>query len=420
MNLAPDQKLSGTPLMSERKVAILCAMLVSVGPISLSLLTPAMPTLVDIFGTSQATVKLAITLYLAGFAVAQLVCGPLSDGLGRKPVAAGFLAIYVLASALALLAPSVEMLLAARFMQGVGAAVGMAIARAVVRDLFTSESSSRIMNLVGMIIGLGPAFSPFIGGLAMGIFGWQAVFVLMLVLGLVIAIVIQVALVETVPRDLSRIRPVELVRSYGVLIRSGYFLASSFVLAGSLGAIYTLATLLPFILMDEVGISAPLFGLAMLSQSISFFAGSLTARPLMARMGAERVVPVGLVFVALGSATCAIWLRVGEASLLSVMVPTAIYSYGIAFIMPAASTAALAPFPRIAGAAASLSGFMQMGGGLIGGLVAMLFTNAVDAMATIVPVMGLLTICFWIWWRMLPEPASARVILQRQPPDAAA
>src|SRR5690606_2781124 len=115
------------------------AMLVAVGPVSLALYTPAMPQIVEAFGTTESAVKMTLSLYFAGFAFSQLICGPLSDGLGRKPVTFAFMAIYAAASFIALLAPSVEMLIFARFLQGFGAAVGVAVSRALVRDLFTHE-----------------------------------------------------------------------------------------------------------------------------------------------------------------------------------------------------------------------------------------------------------------------------------------
>jgi DHA1 family bicyclomycin/chloramphenicol resistance-like MFS transporter len=100
----------------------------------------------------------------------------------------------------------------------------------------------------------------------------------------------------------------------------------------------------------------------------------------------------------------AIWLRIAEPSLLSVMAPVGAYTFGIAFVMPSISTAVLAPFPHIAGAASSMSGFFQMGSGLVGGTIAALVGNPVMAIATIIPAMGLIAIVSWLVWRRIPEP----------------
>ena len=416
MNVQPKPPVERAPLMSERRVGIIGALLVAVGPVSMALFTPAMPEIVQAFGTTEAAVKMTLSLYFAGFAVAQLVCGPISDGVGRKPVTVAFMGIYLVASALALFSPNIETLIAARFLQGVGAAVGVAISRAIVRDLFTSERSARIMNLIGLILGIGPALAPTLGGVTMQLFGWHAIFVLMLVFAVVIVVVTQVSLVETVTRDLSRIRPRALVSSYGQLLRNGYFMASSLAMAGAIGAFYTQATVLPFILMNRVGMTPTEFGLSMLMQSGAFFAGALVTRRTMGIYGAYRIVPVGLAFIAAGSVALAVLLRVVEPTFMTVMGPIALYAFGAAFVMPAMSTASLAPFPHIAGAAAAMGGFLQMGGGLAGGVIAALFGDPVVAMATVVPGLGLLGIVSWAIWRTLPEPAMASAVLARAEP----
>jgi len=398
------------PIMSERRVSVIGALLVAIGPTSLALYTPAMPEIVSAFGTTEAAVKMTLSLYFAGFAIAQLFCGPLSDGLGRKPVTFCFMAIYAVASLFALIAPSVEMLIAARFLQGFGAAVGVAISRAIVRDLFTHEQSARIMNLMGIILATAPAMAPTIGGLIMELFGWHAIFLAMLAFGVVLVVAVQFFMRETVKRDLSRIRPKGLATAYATLLKSPYFLSSSLIIAGATGALYAQATVLPFILMDRVGLTPSQFGLGMLMQSGMFFVGSISVRFLMRRFGAFKLVPAGLCFIAIGSVLLAISLNTAPPSFLRVMGPVAFFSYGLAFVMPAMMTASLAPFPRIAGAASSLTGFMQMGSGLVGSSIAALIGDPVLAMSLVIPSMGAISILAWFFWRRLPEPAIETVI----------
>jgi len=401
------------PLMSERRVAIIGAMLVALGPVSMALYTPAMPEIVRAFGTTEAAVKLTLSMYFAGFALAQLFCGPLSDGFGRRPVTVAFMGIYLIASTLALFSPNVHVLIAARFLQGVGAAAGIAISRAIVRDLFTNESSARIMNLIGIILAIGPAFSPVIGGVTMELFGWHAIFVLMVAFGAVIILIATFSLQETVTRDLSRIRPMAILRSYKSLLASRSFMYPSLMLGGTVGALYTLATMLPFVLIERVGLTATQFGLSMLMQSGSYFFGSLAVRFIMPKLGSHALVPIGLGFVVLGSiAICALPLLFGP-SFYTVMLPIASYAVGIAFVTPALTTAALAPFPHMAGAASSLSGFMQMGGGLLGSAVAVLIGEPILAIATVIPTMGLITVLCWLGFRKLPD--AARIV--RPPKD---
>ena len=412
MNLQTTSVAPG-PAMSERKVGLICALLVAIGPISMAVYTPAMTELVTAFATTESLIKLTLSSYFAGFAIAQLFCGPLSDSYCRKPVTFAFMTIYLAASIAAALAPNVEALIAARFVQGVGAAVGVAIARAIVRDMYTSDQSARVMNFIGLVMGLGPAMSPTVGGILTGLFGWQAVFVFMVISGAVLTLVVRVMLVETAVSDPSRLRPRAIIASYRDLLESRYFMSSSIVMGSGIGAFYTQATILPFVLMNRVGMTAVEFGLGMLLQSGSFFLGGLLTRRLLRRFSANRIVPAGLVCVLFGSVLLAVLLRVQEPTYLNVMVPIGFHAFGMAFVLPAMSTATVAPFPHMAGSASAFAGFLQMGGGLVGGLLAASFGDPTLAIATVAPAMGLLATLSWLYWRTLPEPALARVILPR-------
>lgn len=398
--------MTARPIMSERRVSLLGAMLVAIGPVSMALYTPAMTDLVTAFGSTDAVVKLTLTLYFGGFAFAQLIAGPLSDVLGRRPVTIAFMALYCAGSLLALFAPTVEVLIFARFVQGVGASVGVAISRALVRDLFTNDQSSRIMNLIGIILALGPAFAPTLGGLMLLVFGWRSLFVVMLVIGIGVIAVIYFCMSETVVADRKKLNLRGLAASYRRVLGNAHFLTATGVIAGALGAIYAQATFLPFILMGDIGLSPQQFGVSMLAQSGSFFAASLVARNLMARIGAERLVTPGLVMIVAGSIGTAT-LLFGPPSFWHVMVPVAIYSCGIAFVMPAMSTAALAPFDKAAGAAAALMGFFQMGAGLLVGSLGALFADTLVAMAVFIPIMGLgATVSYLLHRRLVPDDSG--------------
>src|SRR5690606_21264705 len=142
--------------MSESRTSMLGALLATLGPISMSLYTPAMPELVEAFGTTQSAIKLTLSLYFAGFAFAQLLAGPFSDAFGRRLATLVFLGSYLVGGLLCAAAGSVEMLLAGRLVQGIGASVGMTVARAIGRDQFGGEESTRIMNLIGIMLAIGP------------------------------------------------------------------------------------------------------------------------------------------------------------------------------------------------------------------------------------------------------------------------
>jgi len=393
-----------TAVMSERYTAVVGAFLVALGPVSLALYTPAMPVLVEHFGSSAAAIKLTITFYFIGYAVAQLICGPLSDAYGRKPVAFVVFLLHVVGSLVAISAPAISWFLAGRLLQGVGAAAGIAIARAMVRDQFVGQSSVRIMNLIGLMLAIGPAVAPVLGGLTLTLFGWRALFTIMVAYGLAAMAVLTFAARETNRSpDRAMARPSKFVRGYGTIFGDLGFLRAGVVLALMTGGIYTLAALLPFIMINELGLSPAAFGFGMLIQSGSYALGSFVTGRILSRFGAHQIINFGLCFTMVSAAGFALNALTG-AHFLTIMIPAGIWAMGLALIMPGATTRALADFPRMAGAAAAVIGFLQIGGGLAGSIVAAFFGDPCDAITVVLPAMGLLAVAVHLGLRLFDRP----------------
>lgn len=389
--------------MSEMRTAVIGALVVMLGPISMSLYTPALPAMVHAFDTTPAAIKLTLTVYFIGFAFAQLVCGPLSDAYGRRPVGIGFFAIYLVGSIIAAVAPSLTWLLVGRILQGVGAAAGISMSRAMVRDQYSGQQAARIMNLIGVMLAIGPAISPTLGGVILATVGWQAIFLVMVAYGCVAIWLIACIAPETNRnRDSALARPRAVLASYRTLFANKAFVVTSLLIAMSPGGLYTLAAILPFVMIEKVGLTPTEFGIGMLAQTGSFITGAVLAGVLLRRMDAIRLVPIGLALVAISGLGFCIGLRIWPPSFITVMAPTAIWAFGNAFIMPGATTAALAPFPRIAGSASAVTGFMQIGGGLAGtAAAALLFHEPYNSLRVIMPVMSVIAIVSYAWliWR---------------------
>ncbi|AEG54912.1 multidrug effflux MFS transporter [Sinorhizobium meliloti] len=403
--------------MSERRTSIIGAFLVALGPISMALYTPAMPELVRAFASSEAAIKMTLSLYFGGFAFAQLVSGTLSDVIGRRRTTLIFMAIYLAGSLMAAFAPSIPVLLAGRLVQGIGASVGMTVARAIVRDQFTGTTAARIMNMIGMMLALGPAVSPTLGGIALGLFGWQSIFLLMVGFALMACFIVQLFMAETTTPDRSKGHFRTILAAYGELMRDGRFVSSTLVIAGAVGALYAWATMLPFVLISQVGLTPTEFGIGMLMQSGLFFSGTVTMRLMMRRFTPQALVPAGLFFIGAASLALAFTMHALEPTFLSVMTPIGIYAFGIAFVMPYMMTAAMAPFPHIAGTASAMMGFIQMSAGLLGGALAALVGVPAMALGTIIPSFGLLSLASYFWYRRtvrlrpLVAPAAAETPL---------
>lgn len=378
--------------MTERRTSLLGALLTALGPIAMAMYTPTMPRLVDVFSTDEAAIKMSLSLYFAGFALAQLVGGPLSDAIGRRKATLLFLTIFVAGSLIAAFASDITWLLAGRLVQGVGASIGAAVARAIVRDQFTGAEAARIMNAIGIMLAIGPALAPTMGGVLLAALGWQSVFFALLGFGLLAAVCVFFLLVETAEPRQGAVSAARLGGNYVRLLLDLRFASGSLVLMGTIGALYAQSTMLPFILIRMVGLSPTQFGIGMLAQTGSYFLGSVALRYAAPRFGGHGSAKLGLGFTIAGAVSMLLSTHLISPTYASIMLPVALCSFGLAMVSPHVVTATLAPFPDRAGSASALMGFIQMGGGFLAGSIAALVGTPLEAFGLIIPAMELVAV----------------------------
>lgn len=368
--------------------------MVAAGPLSILLYGPALPSIVADLGTTDALGKLSLSAYLGAFAVAQLLCGPLSDTLGRRRVTVLFFAIYVIGSAVAVLGPSIEWLLAGRVLQGIGVSVGVALSRAMVRDQFVGRESVRILTLINLILTVTPLISPTLGSLLLLAGNWHLLFVAMALYGLAIIGLTGLVTRETHPPE--RRMPFRLgsvLRNYGLLLRSPTFMLPGLLLGLVFGGFNGFATLLPFVLIGEIGLTPFQFAMFMLMQTLAFISGNVLAGRLARRLSGHTMIWVGVPFIVLSGISFAIGPMLAPGHALSVMVPVAIWMLGLALIGPTATATAMANFGSIAGAAGALTGVFQVAGGFVASLLASLaFERSSTALMVMMPLLAALTV----------------------------
>src|SRR5512139_324823 len=176
--------------------ALLAAM-TAIGPLTTDMYLPSLPDIAQKLGASTAQVQLTISSYLIGFAVGQIVYGPVSDRHGRKPVLIAAVALYCVATLVCALSTSIEMLVAGRFAQALGGAGGIVLARAIVRDLYSGARAGRELSLMGAVMALAPVFAPLLGGVLQTGFGWRSVFFTLVGCGLCFAAIVRPLMPET-------------------------------------------------------------------------------------------------------------------------------------------------------------------------------------------------------------------------------
>ncbi len=342
-----------------RGLLALLAALVALGPLSVDMYLPAMPAMKADFGTDIAQMHLTLSSYLTGFASFHLLCGPLADRFGRRPVLLSGTALFVLACIGCSLSDSVEEILVYRFVQGVGACVGPTLARTVVRDVFGPVRAARALSIIAMLMALAPAVAPLLGGVALLVMPWPSIFLFLAAYGAVMIYLIQRFLGETLPQR-QGLHPLIIARNYTALLRDGNFIAA--IGAGGLcyaGLMIYLASS-SFVFIDMYGVPSQYYGLIFLTSVVGYMAGSALSARLSSRLDSEQVLGTGGL-LALGAClmTLACW-ALAPQQLMSLVFPMVFYSCALGLVLPHSMTIALRHYPHVAGTASSLLGFVQM------------------------------------------------------------
>lgn len=328
-------------------------------PFSVDMYLPALPRMSSDLHASGTAVQFTLTAFIIGLAAGQVVVGPLSDSFGRrKPLLIG-LVLYCIAATLCALSPSVGMLIAARLLQAFGAAAGIVIARAVVRDLFSGTEMTKFFSTLLLVFGIGPVIAPVLGGQLLRLTSWRGVFVVQAVFGVLLVIAVLAALPESLPAD--RHRPARLgatLRTYGQLVSDRGFLG--YALAGGLwfAGLFAYVSASSFVLQDFYGLSPQQYSLAFGANGIGIvLAGQLNGR-LVNRFPERRLLATGLAVGTLGG-TGVLLAGLLSLPLPALLIPLFCQVSMIGVVMPNATSLALAEQPEHAGSASALMGVAQ-------------------------------------------------------------
>ena len=373
-------------------VTVLLVMLVAYGPVSTDMYLPSLPAITAAFGASVAEVQLTLSVFVAGFAVAQLVYGPLSDRFGRRPVLLVGLAFYVVASAACMLANSIETLLIARFVQSWGACAAPVLGRAVVRDVYDRGDAAKMYAYMASARAVAPLVAPVFGGWLQEAFGWQANFFVLAAFGVVVLVLTWGMLAETnAYRDPDAFDIGRMLRNYACLLKSREFLGHTLVLGFSFAGLFSFISGSSFTMIEALGMQPSDFGYAFAVVVGGFVAGSYGGGRVAKAWGPIKLEARGLSLMVVGAGAAAGLAWAGVQTIAAVIGPLAFFFMGCGLTMPNAMAGAIGPFPRMAGAASALAGFIQMGSAAIAGvMVGHLFDGTTRAMPSLMLATGLL------------------------------
>lgn len=383
--------MNARPAPTSLKVAVLLTALVAFGPISTDLYLASLPDMARAFGVGFERAQLTLSVFLAGFAAGMPLYGPLSDRFGRRPVILAGVVVYLAASLVCLAAPSMEVLIAGRLLQGLGACVGPVVGRAVVRDVYPRDQAARVMSYMASAMALAPFLAPILGGWLHSLFGWRACFALLALFGVVLLAGVARLLDETnAHRDVGALSPLTMLANYRRLLGDATVLGYAATVALVYAGMFVFISASSFVLIEVLGMAPALFGFAFAAVVAGYVAGGFIAGRQTSRLGIERMVRLGTLGCALSGGAAAALAWAGIATLPAVVGPLMLYFLCAALVLPNGTAAAIAPHPRMAGAASALVGFIQISAGALAGWGhALLFDHTTRPLGTLVAGFGL-------------------------------
>ena len=338
---------------------VILVALVAMGQVSVALYIPSMPAIASDFAVGTGRVTLTLTIFLAAFAMAQLVYGPVSDRYGRRRALLGGIFLYILASIACAIADGIVWLSIARFLQALGACSGPVLGRAMVRDIYGRDQAAKVMAYVAMAFAVSPALTPLIGGFLQVTFGWRSNFAALAIFGAVLLATVWRRIGEThIPAAPTGV--FGMARTYGTLLRDRRVTGNIACAAFGFSGLMSFTTAAPFLFIERLGYSPDAFGAVVIFNVVGMVAGNFVVSRLSHRYGHAKMIGFGTT-VSLAAAIAMVGLAMhGTMTAVAIIAPMACYLFGMGLVFPNATAGALTPHPRAAGSASALIGFFQM------------------------------------------------------------
>ena len=367
MNRQPDPAPATTgkdkaPSWKIPAVLIAC-MCVSI--LSTDLYTPSLPHLTRVFGVDAGIVQMTMSANFIGYALGPFAIGPLSDRFGRRPLLSVCMILFAVFSLACALAPTIEFLIAARALQGASASVVSVLGVVIIRDLYEGPDALRVLSIYGAAIGVAPAIGPVFGGWIHVVFGWEANFILLVGLGVMVAYAGWVIVPETgrrTPLDLRLSK-----RRYSALLRDPRFVFPGLAISAVFAGLFAYITAGPFLLIEHLGVPTERYGYYYGVGVMAYISGAALANQLAGRAGPRTLMQAGVAISLTGAFLMLILDVFGLISPVSIVFAMSVFSLGLGLTFSAAPLVMLAHVPKQRGAAAGvLFGAGQSMGAAIG------------------------------------------------------
>lgn len=364
----------------------------AMGPIVMNGVLPANSQITRDLLTNYGMVQMVLTVYLLATLFAQIVLGNWSDRYGRRPVMVGSLLVFALGGFLCAIAPSIEMLLVGRFVQGFGSSVCIFLPRTIIRDVYPRDRSASVIGYMTTAMMVAPLFGPALGGWITDVSSWRFLYAGLGILGTLLALLCVLFQNETLEQ--SNVRPVgsRFIDSAAVLLRSSAFKSYLAVQCGSVGVYYAFLGGAPYVLMELYGLSAFSYGRWFAMIAIGYLLGNLVAGRFSQRFGGNRMIGFSIPPLVVGIAL--FWLMSGWQHPFAMFFPMQLIAFSNGICLPNVMSATMSVRPELAGSASGLAGTFQTAAGIIMSILLSVWLGDSAQPLLIVMTISLLLACY--------------------------
>ncbi|AGN84903.1 MULTISPECIES: Bcr/CflA family multidrug efflux MFS transporter [Enterobacteriaceae] len=383
---------------SSLSIVFILGLLAMLMPLSIDMYLPALPVIAEQFGVPAGSAQMTLSTYILGFAVGQLLYGPMADSIGRKPVILGGTLVFAAAAVACALAQSIEQLITMRFFHGLAAAAASVVINALMRDIYPREEFSRMMSFVMLVTTIAPLLAPMIGGAVLVWFNWHAIFWILAIAALLVSAMIVFFIRETLPvekRQKFHFRTT--LGNFASLFRHkrvlSYMLASGFSFAG----MFSFLSAGPFVYIEINHISPQDFGYYFALNIVFLFVTTMINGRIVRRVGALNMFRSGL-WVQFAMALWMVVTALLDVGFWSLVLGVAAFVGCVALVASNAMAVILDEFPHMAGTASSLAGTFRFGiGAIVGALLSMATFNTAWPMIWSITFCATCSILFYLY-----------------------
>jgi MFS transporter, DHA1 family, multidrug resistance protein len=357
-------------------IALALGAICALGPFATDMHVSALPLMATDLATSDSVVQMSMMTYFVGYMIGQLFYGPISDRTGRKPVIYVALVIFALASLGCAFAADGTQMLVFRFLQGVGGSIGMVIATAAIRDLYTGEAAAKLMGMVMMVFGLAPVIAPLIGNMMLHIGDWRMIFLLLAVISVAVGAIIFLLMPETRLQEIrAQNKPSAALHWYGRLLFTRSFIPYAMTMAFAQGGFFAYIAGSSFVLMNVYGLSATTYSLIFSLNAVGVGIGAQLSALLSRRLGLEGSVKASTLIYAMAGLALFASVALKFDSLVLVCSLLFLLVTALGSTMPTCNILAMRAHGAISGTAAALMGALGFAAGAFGSFLIGVFAD---------------------------------------------